>query len=97
MFTSNRRVLQALSIIYHKLGELSKNEGVLMAQISDVQTAVAKLSTDVSKGIADANAKLAVLIANQTDPNQAAALQGVVDSLSSIDTAVVGFDTALGT
>lgn len=68
-----------------------------MAQISDVQAAVSKLSTDVAAEIKDASDKIAALIANQTDPGQAAALQGVVDNLNQIDAAVTGFDVSLGT
>lgn len=68
-----------------------------MAQISDVQAAVSKLSTDVSKEISDATAKIAGLIANQVDPGQAAALQSIVDNLNAADAAVTNFDTSLGT
>lgn len=66
-----------------------------MAQISDVQLAVKKLGEDVSSEIKDASDKIAALIANQKDPADAAALQGVVDNLNAIDSAVTGFDTSL--
>jgi len=89
--------MQALSLIYKRLDGISKNEGVLMAQISDVQAAVSKLASDVSQEIKDATAKIAALIANQVDPGQAAALQTVVDSLNQVDASVTGFDVSLGT
>ena len=97
MLFSNRKVMLAIGLLYRKLSEISKNEGVLMAQISDVQAAVSKLASDVSQEISDATAKIAALVTEIPDPNQAAELQAVVVSLNNIDSAVTGFDASLST
>jgi len=79
------------------LQQVLKNQEVLMSQVDDVVSAVTKLGTDVGKEIADAQAALTVAIAAEADPTQAAKLTAVLGNLSTIDAAVTGFDTTLGT
>ena len=95
MFTSNRRVMQALSLVYKRLDVIAKNEGVLMAKADDVLAAVAKLGSDVSTEVKDAGDKIAALIAGQADPAEAAKLQSALDNINAIDTAVTAFDVTV--
>lgn len=63
--------------------------------LTALQTAVSSLASDSTKAIADVNTKLAALIANQQNPEDAATIANAVTALGTIDAAIQGLDAAV--
>ena len=75
------------------LVQILQNQGAIMAQLSDVQAAIAKLGTDISAEISAVTTKLQELqAAGGASPSD---LDGLVTSLNNLDATVTAETTSL--
>jgi hypothetical protein len=75
------------------LVQILQNQGEIVAQLTDVQAAIAKLGTDISAEIAAVTAKLQALqAAGGASPSD---LDGLVASLNSLDATVTAETTSI--